>query len=100
MDCYAVPVRNLHGDTGARMLKWRSIPPGLLGAVVVQIDLARVAKRDFRLALVDASAGAVAVVVPVPADVARAIGEAATLAARVERVGALVPAAQVLLGVA
>src|SRR5687768_3339375 len=60
----------------------------------MQIMLARFAEGDFRLALVDATAGAVAVGVAVTSYMARAIGVATTLAAGVKKVGAVVPAAQ------
>ncbi|HEX9988712.1 MAG TPA: hypothetical protein VGE45_09575 [Chloroflexia bacterium] len=60
----------------------------------MDIVLAGVAKGYFGLALIDAFAGAVAVGVPVASDVARAVLQAATLAARIEVVRAVMPAAE------
>src|SRR4029079_11276721 len=66
----------------------------------VQIHLAGIAEGDFGLPFVDPPAGAVAIVIPVAGHVLGAVGQAAALAARIERVGTFVPTAQVFFRVA
>jgi hypothetical protein len=66
----------------------------------VQIVLAGLAEGYFGLALVDTTAGAIAVAVTVATNMAGAIGVAAALTTGVEQVGAIVPTAQALFVVA
>ena len=70
-----------------------SVSPGLLSPVLVQVGLAGVAECDLSLPAVDPSARAIAVVIPVPAGMLVAVGEAAALAAGIEGIGAFVPPA-------
>jgi hypothetical protein len=64
-----------------------------------KIIFAGIAEGNFGLAAVNPFAGAVAVVVPVAAHVARTVGEAAPLTPGIQRIGALRPAAEVPVGV-
>ncbi len=72
----------------------RSISPGLLSAIVVEVVLAGITQGHFGLTPVDAFPGAIAIAVAVPACVLGAIGVAATLTADVEEVGTIIPSAQ------
>jgi len=65
--------------------------------ILINIGLTCVAQCHLGLAAVNTSAGTIAVIIAVAAYVLRAIRETAALAAGVQRIGAFIPAAQVLI---